>query len=466
MRRLLRSLWLRITIASTVVLVIMLGVVVFAVYELTLVLERTEVDDVLEREGRSLSEQIVTEITDIASSTPGRAIESAEIERVVSRALALHPGSSLHLGVVRVDDRVLSTARGPERLEGLRDVGMLPDIPVGTFGSVAGVRARSAEVVLANRTIVVETLGDDAAIAADARKMAVRTLLASIPAALIGLLGLAFVVHRSTRTLSSVSTTVRRTRLDDLTARVPEPTGSGEVALLARDVNGMLDDLSVARAARDELIASVSHELRTPLAAARGHTDLLREGRSSDERATIGRIDRELQRITRLVDDLLALSRAGDPSWLATRLVNVRDLFDDLSSRLPALGADHVHIAPAPDVVVEVDADRLQQALSNLVTNAIAHTPDGTDVSVIAEVAGTCLVIRVSDTGPGLPADVLERLGEVFVRGSVTGSGLGLAVTRAVAVAHGGRLSARSDDTGTEMCLTLPLDDQAVTPRT
>ena len=453
--RLTRSIWFRITVVTSAALMVTLAVVVFAVYELTLILERTELDAVLVRE----SEEVVAFINDaiIEGVGSGGTITAVELDAIVARALALHPGSSLHLTVVRSPDFVVSSARGPERLEDLRDTGSLPEVPEGRLGSFAGLRARSVELDLADRVLKVETLGDDAAVAGDARSMAARTLVAAGIGALVGLAGLVIAARRSTRGLAGVSATVRRTRLEDLSTRVPEPHGSNEVAVLARDVNAMLDDLKAARSARDELIASVSHELRTPLAAARGHVELLLDGRAADQRVTTDRIDQELRRITRLVDDLLALSRAGDPAWLAKELTSVRFIVDELVERCRGLGVEAPVVVNIPDVVIDVDPDRVLQALSNLVANGYGHNPEGTEVSLRVEVGEGTVGFVVVDDGSGIPDAVVERFGQAFVRGSSSGTGLGLAVTRAVAAAHGGSLEVSSGLWGTEVRLVVPI---------
>lgn len=456
--RLTHTLWFRITLVSFAALVVTLGVIVFTVNQLTIVTERTELDSTLEREGEAIVDEIVADLEALQESDVDSIIDATELEVIVSRSLARHPGSSLHLSVVRVGELVLSSARGPSSLLDLRDDGMLPILPVGEIGSIEGIRARSAEIVFEDTVVVVETLGDDEAVTAEARTLALRTLAASAIGALVGLVGLSLVVYRSTRGLNGVSATVHATRLEDLSIRVPDPGGNNEVAQLARDVNAMLDDLERARSAKDELIASVSHELRTPLAAARGHTDLLREHRAIDPEQTVMRIDRELRRITRLVEDLLALSRAGDSAWLSRRLVNVRSIVTELESRFPALGADGIAVSAVPDVMIEVDSDRVLQALSNLVGNAVQHTSDGTNVSLGVEVGDDVLTFVVSDDGPGVPEDVLARFGQVFVRGSTEGTGLGVAVTRAVALAHGGHLGVESSAQGTTVRLSIPLE--------
>lgn len=458
----IRSLWLRVTLGSSIALVVTLSVVVIAVHQLTLSSERSDLDGTLRREGQMIADEVVADLEALRTSNDSISIPISNVEVIVSRSLAQHPGSSIHLSIVRIGELVLSSARGPARLIELRDVGMLPKIVPGSQGSVSGIRARSAEIEVGDLTIIVETLGDDAEIIDNARDIALRTLVASAIGGFIGLVGLSFAVNRSTRGLRAVSATVRKTRLENLSIRVPEQRGFGEVAQLARDVNAMLDDLENTRSSKDQLIASVSHELRTPLAAARGHMDLLKDDRSVDPSKSILRIDREIERITRLVEDLLALSRSGDSAWLSRKLVHVREILSELTERLPVIGAGHVHITSAPDVLIEVDLDRVLQALSNLVSNAILHTPPGTGISVDVETGAEYCTFIVSDSGTGIPSDVLERFGQAFVRGSTTGSGLGLAVTRAVVSAHGGHLAVQSDETGTSVRISFPLDASTV----
>lgn len=448
-----RSWWFRATVASSLALAVALTVVVFTVHRVTLLGDRTALDDTLTLEGDAVATAVVAEL---AGADPD--IDDETLHRSLVRVLSLHPGSTKHLTVVRHGEREVSTARGPARLETLRDESALPDVPRSRLTTVEGLRARSLEVLFGDRSIDVVTFGDFAALAQNARTVAWRATIAALIGGSVGLAALAVVLHRSTRGLSAVSATVRRTRLDDLRARVPEPSGSNEVADLARDVNAMLDQLVKARRARDELIASVSHELRTPLAAARGHMELLAQGRAADPTSSLARIESELGRLTRLVDDLLALARAGDPSWLAVQLVPVRHVLDALGDRLRGLGLSDVTVDAAPDVRLEVDPDRLLQALSNLVVNAATHTPEGTRIGVGVALEAQHVVFTVNDDGPGIPADVLDRIGERFVRGSADGTGLGLAVTRAVAVAHGGDLEIASDASGTSARLRLPLD--------
>ena len=456
--RLFGQLWIRITAATSAVLLAILGVVVFAVYELTLTSERNELDMLLANEGKVIATEIETNVRKRAiSGSPGQ-ISEEDLRSVISRALALHPGSALHLAAVRWNDEILVSSRGPDRLAKFAESGELPLLLVDRIELVDGIRTWSTSLALSNSDVILNTMGDDTAITDGALDVASRTLIASALGAVVGLAALAITSHRSTRLISSVSSTVRNTRLDDLSQRVDVASGRDEISVLAQDVNQMLDDLTESRATRNRLIAAVSHELRTPLAAARGHTDLLREGRTPDPSTTIARIDRELLRITRLVDDLLALSRAADPSWLSIQLVSVQSVWEDLRARLLALGAPHATFGPAPDVLLEADPDRLLQALSNLAANAAIHTPAGTTIRFEAQVVESDIAFSVIDNGPGMPQSVLENFGEAFVRGSVTGTGLGLAVTRAVTIAHRGTLEVSSSPVGTTVTIRLPIE--------
>lgn len=451
-----RRLWVRMTLVAIVGLFVTLIVVTGAVYQLTIFNERNEIDALLSREGNAVAAQMKLEVTSL--STNKDIIEVNNLETIASRALALHPGSSMHMTLVRIAEEILSTARGPLRIEQLRETNQLPAVTPGVLESKKGIRTRSQEIALQNLVVTVETIADDQAIVDDARTIAGRVLIAALIGSVIGTIGLAFAVRASTKQLDEVSDTVRRTRLDDLSARVKKTNGTGEIAVLSRDVNEMLEELSQARALRDELIASVSHELRTPLAAARGHMDLLRLGRTSDPEATIARIDRELIRMTRLVDDLLALYRASDSAWLSVCLVNTQSILTSLGERVAAFDSLNIEIKKAPDIMIEVDADRILQALSNLVRNSVLHNPPNTSVVVSSRVRDANIEFIVEDTGIGIPQSVLENFGEAFVRGSEAGTGLGLAVTRAVAIAHSGSLNVQSGQLGTKITLVVPIE--------
>jgi signal transduction histidine kinase len=241
---------------------------------------------------------------------------------------------------------------------------------------------------------------------------------------------------------------------------------------LERRVQERTDALQQADRRKDEFLASLAHELRNPLAPIRSAVEILQIGIASDADAARARavIVRQVNHMTRLIDDLLDVSRITCDklilqvgrvelaSVVATAVETSRPLIDErhhtLTIRLPA----------AP-VVLEVDSARLAQVLSNLLTNAAKYTAPGGDVRLTAEVQDTDVVIRVVDNGIGIGADMLARVFELFMQGdhprerSGGGLGIGLTLARRLVEMHGGRLEARSDgaDRGSEFLVRLPL---------
>ncbi|GGL24697.1 ATP-binding protein [Planomonospora parontospora] len=205
---------------------------------------------------------------------------------------------------------------------------------------------------------------------------------------------------------------------------------------------------------KDELVAVVSHELRSPIGAIRGYTEMLLDdpGLAGERRSFAEVIDRRSEHLQRLVDDLLDLARfdAGRVG-VDLRPVSlsglVRDAVDD---QRPAAAVKRLTVtADAPGrLPVRADPVRLRQVLDNLLSNAVRYTPVGGSVAVTARCEGAEAVIAVADTGIGIPAEEYPRLFDRFFRAStarragITGTGLGLAVTRAVVEAHGGTVTA------------------------
>jgi signal transduction histidine kinase len=218
--------------------------------------------------------------------------------------------------------------------------------------------------------------------------------------------------------------------------------------------------------ARRQLVAAASHDLRTPLASLRLLVESIDDGV-----ATGGTRDRYLREIrthvevlSDLVDDLFELSRieAGDISW-TMRQVELGDLIGDTvaAMRAPA-EARGVKIAadlPSGHVVAEANAEKVQRVLFNLIQNAIRHTPADGSVTVRARNAGAGVEVEVADDGEGIPAGDDERVFEAFYRGDAArgedGAGLGLAISRAIVEAHGGRIWLERGHPGTRVHFTL-----------
>jgi two-component system, OmpR family, sensor kinase len=238
----------------------------------------------------------------------------------------------------------------------------------------------------------------------------------------------------------------------DLTQRLEGVNGSDEVSRLAESFNHMLDRLEDAFRHQREFVADASHELRTPLTVLRGEIELLGVEAGIDEpnRDRSEKLLRELDRMDRLVDDMLTLAGAESGKLVERRPVNLDDFFADLRRDLPLFGERDYRLTGEPHGVLQADPDRLAQVFRNLVRNAVAHTDAAGRITVGAQPEDGRIEFSVSDTGPGIAPDQLGRLFDRFYRTDAArardlgGSGLGLAIARAIVEAHGGRIWAES----------------------
>jgi two-component system, OmpR family, sensor kinase len=248
--------------------------------------------------------------------------------------------------------------------------------------------------------------------------------------------------------------------------RLPEPEGDDEIARLARTLNEMLARLEAGLQRERRFAAEASHELRTPLASLRAELELaLRRPRTNEElRAALGSAAEETDRLTALAEDLLVLARSDEGALrLERRPLAAGELLDSVAGRFAArageAGVELEVDAPAGLEAVG-DRARLEQALGNLVDNALRHGAG--PVRLEAERANGSVALRVSDAGEGFADDVLPRAFERFSRAdgarSGSGAGLGLAIVAAIAQAHGGRASAANrPGGGAEVTLVLPV---------
>ncbi|WP_433470052.1 sensor histidine kinase [Spirillospora sp. CA-128828] len=215
--------------------------------------------------------------------------------------------------------------------------------------------------------------------------------------------------------------------------------------------------------------ADTSHELRTPVAAIRGHAELaLRTSESvpPEVKHALGRIEAESVRMSELVDDLLLLARLDAGRPLDERPVDLTRFVLDATADARAAGPGHRWelVLPEEPVTTTGDPCRLHQLVANLLANARAHTPPGTHVTVRLAARGSEVVLDVEDDGPGIPAELREKIFQRFVRADqgrsrVSGStGLGLAIVQAVATAHGGAAELVGGE-HTVFRVTLPVSD-------
>jgi two-component system phosphate regulon sensor histidine kinase PhoR len=224
-------------------------------------------------------------------------------------------------------------------------------------------------------------------------------------------------------------------------------------------------------AVQNEFLASVSHELRTPLTSIRMFIDTLREGRVQDpdeKQRCLNVIHQELGRLDGLVGKLFTLSKIESPhAAFERRLVAVSDIIDEALAAFGAIrfGSEvDLQVKVEPDAQVYGDRAALAQAVANLLGNALKYTPSaGKRIEIDVTADAKSVFIAVSDNGRGVPREEQEIIFEKFQRGSAAndgltvGTGLGLAVVRAIVKAHRGKVDVRSEgDRGSRFCITLP----------
>jgi signal transduction histidine kinase len=248
----------------------------------------------------------------------------------------------------------------------------------------------------------------------------------------------------------------------DLTARVPVPPSGDEVAQLAVTMNAMLDRLATASEAQRRFVADASHELRSPLATIRAAHEIASvHPEASDWAAVHGDVLAEVQRLERLVDDLLFLARSDEHGFrFEPTDVDLDDLVTAEAARLRRTTDLQIVVQQTP-VRVTGDPHDLARVLRNLADNAARHAAGCVELRV--QQRGTEAVVDVLDDGPGIPAADRERVFERFVRlddsrqRSAGGAGLGLAIAREIARAHGGHLAVLDSHGGAHLELRLPL---------
>lgn len=248
--------------------------------------------------------------------------------------------------------------------------------------------------------------------------------------------------------------------------------------LIARRIHHAERDAAVARANRDteraveasrrEMVVWVSHDLRTPLAGMRAMTEALQDGVAEEPQRYLDRMLEEIDRMGAMVDDLLAVARLQSGALtLAVEEVSLADLVSDaLAAATPLARAGRVRLSGSADgpVPAPVDARWLSRAVGNLVVNAIRHTPPDGSVAVRADRSAREVRISVTDECGGIRPEDLARVFEPGWRGTQArspargeGAGLGLAVVRGVAEAHGGRVGVRNEGGGCRFDVSLPV---------
>jgi len=298
-------------------------------------------------------------------------------------------------------------------------------------------------------------------------------LLVLAPVALTAsALGGWFLARRALTPVDAMVEAARRIEAEDLTKRIPAPSGEDELARLGAVLNDMLARLERSFGAVRRFSADAAHELRTPLTILKGEIEVaLRSSEAPAEiRQTLVSCLEEVDRLNSLVEDLLLMARMeGNALSAGPRPVNLAEVLQDAApalSELAARAGNVCTVAAAPSLWIEGYDSLLFRLVFNLAENAIKYTPSGGRIEITLEQHDHLAVLQVKDNGPGIPPDVQEHIFDRFYRGDParegSGTGLGLALVRAIVELHRGQIHL-SSDVGKGSCfrVTLPLSSPA-----
>jgi len=292
-------------------------------------------------------------------------------------------------------------------------------------------------------------------------------LIGAAAAVFLGGLLAWWLVRRLMRPLEQLTGASESIAVGDLAARVPEPPDP-ELRRLAQSFNRMATSLEQAEGLRRALVEDVAHELRTPLTSLRGYTEALADGVVEPTPEMLATVHQEIERLTRLVEQLDQLARGGterrvlrdEPMDLAAIVQRTLAIAGpDLQERGITARLD----APESLPIVRGDPDSIGQVVTNLVHNAVRYADDGGQITVRLERHGDALRCAVENSGVEIPPEELDLIWERLHRVDRSrarasgGAGIGLAIVRQIVEAHGGQVGATSADHRTEVWFTLPL---------
>lgn len=373
---------------------------------------------------------------------------------------------------------------------GMPDGQLLPSVPVTTLlrpafltSSVNNTTVRTVTIpmiterdhVMIGSIIVGESL---APLERTVHLMQRLLLGAGVAGVVLATIGGWLLAGRSLRPVDRITATADAIARDastgrSLATRLDVPDSGDELARLAATFNRMLDRLEEAFSAQRRFIADASHELRTPLTAIRGNLDVLAlqvavaGGSATDIAEALDDLRRESARMSRLIEDLLTLARTEALPNDATRRQPVRlDMIaqDVMRTAISLTNGHRLTVAAGQPVTVLGDRDRLTQLLLILLDNAIRHTPSDGEIRVTVDVLGQMARLSVADSGEGIAPEHLPHIFERFYRAdkardrATGGTGLGLAIAQAIARAHDGEITVRSElGKGSTFTVMMPL---------
>lgn len=295
------------------------------------------------------------------------------------------------------------------------------------------------------------------------------TILSALGASLIALILGVFLARSISHPVGELTTATRVVARGELGHQVPVRTND-ELGELAASFNQMSADLAQANQSRRQMTADIAHDLRTPMSVILGYTESLRDGRLQGSQETYEVLHQEARHLSHLIEDLrlLSLADAGElpliqrpiPPQAFLERVALAHMTQAEEKRV-TLQVEQRQDLP----IVELDPERMTQVLGNLISNALRHTPAGGTISLAAEMPDNDhLLMTVRDNGSGISGEDLPHIFERFFRGDrvrqrTGSSGLGLAIARSIVEAHGGTLTAESEEgQGTTFTITLPIN--------
>ncbi|WP_404790661.1 sensor histidine kinase [Altericista sp. CCNU0014] len=276
----------------------------------------------------------------------------------------------------------------------------------------------------------------------------------------LALLAIWWAASRVLAPLRLLSTTAHDISETDLSKRLPTE-GKGEISELSQTFNEMMDRLESAFESQRNFINDAGHELRTPITIIRGHLELMGDDPQEREE-TVALVLDELDRMNRLVEELLLLAKTERPDFLQIEEIEVESLMQEMYLKATGLSGDRDwRLEAGASGPIRVDRQRIAQAMMNLAENAVQHTLSGDTIVLGSRLVRQTVEIWVKDTGEGIPVAEQARIFKRFARVNHTrrrseGSGLGLSIVKAIAEAHGGRVTVRSS-LGTGSTFTLVL---------
>ncbi|TDC68136.1 sensor histidine kinase [Streptomyces hainanensis] len=304
---------------------------------------------------------------------------------------------------------------------------------------------------------------------------AVRTLLVISGVALLMSCVIGWgVAGRILRPVRLVRATAAQLTEQDLTRRIPID-GHDDISALAETFNAMLDRLERAFGTQRDFVDDAGHELRTPITIVRGHLELMSAGEgpaaAAERRETLRLVTDELDRMSRIVEDLLLLAKVERPDFVRPAPIQVAELTADVYVKARALGDRRWELPEVAECEAALDAQRITQAMVQLAQNAVQHTGPGQRIRIGSRLAAGHLELYVADGGPGVRPEEAEMIFERFRRGTTrrggerSGAGLGLSIVRAITRGHHGRVELRpTPGGGATFVLVVPAQEVQETP--